>query len=424
MVRADVKKWFLILVLGLVVLARVAMPAQADGTVAPVLAVYYAWYTQGSWNAHTTPYLPVSLYNSSSSRVMQEQIREAQSAGIDAFEVDWIGPHDSAGVDRNLRKLLVLAAQDHFHITAYVDLNFLRTPQAVTDALMYLARYYSDPGWFHFHGKPFVAFYHVASFPLATWRDIFAKVDPSHAVFWMGEGVDYSYLQIFDGMHPFSIAWAAHPGRQLAKFAAWTRAYPGKAWMATVTPGNNDTLLRGAQGFIVRRDQGNYYLRTWRDALATKPDLINITSWNEWFEGTQIEPGQTYGNLYLKLTRQERDVYDAMMGVTPTGANGCRFVLGFHTLALALGSLAGYCLENEHFSPVSGNSLQQTSTGLFVWRKDDNWTAFTDGYRTWVNGGIHGICERLNTQRLPWEANPRGLPVVPGVCGLHAGTAS
>ena len=46
-----------------------------------------------------------------------------------------------------------------------------------------------------------------------------------------------------------------------------------------------------------------------------------------------------------------------------------------------------------------------------VWRKADNFTAFTDGYRTWVNGP-DGLQQRLNSQRFAWEANPDGLPVI------------
>ena len=37
-----------------------------------------------------------------------------------------------------------------------------------------------------------------------------------------------------------------------------------------------------------------------------------------------------------------------------------------------------------------------------VWRKLDNFTAFTDGYRTWVNGPF-GVQMRLNTEQFPWE---------------------
>jgi hypothetical protein len=80
----------------------------------------------------------------------------------------------------------------------------------------------------------------------------------------------------------------------------------------------------------------------------------------------------------------------------------CRFQLGFADLARLLGpERAGVCREDQRVNP-NGDGEQATSTGMLVWRKADNWTAFTDGYRTWLNGP-NGLEDRLNTQRLPWE---------------------
>ena len=89
----------------------------------------------------------------------------------------------------------------------------------------------------------------------------------------------------------------------------------------------------------------------------------------------------------------------------PRGANGCAFVLGFAQLRALVGAPAGDCTENEHFNPLNGNAEQATTGGMFVWRKADNWTAFTDGYRTWINGP-QGLQSRLNVQRFAWERDP------------------
>ena len=85
----------------------------------------------------------------------------------------------------------------------------------------------------------------------------------------------------------------------------------------------------------------------------------------------------------------------------------CKFVLGFATLKTLIKlsegqDKVGACLENERFDPVRGEALQQTTGGLLVWHKADNWTAFTDGYRTWVNGPS-GLQSRLNTEQFDWE---------------------
>ena len=78
-------------------------------------------------------------------------------------------------------------------------------------------------------------------------------------------------------------------------------------------------------------------------------------------------------------------------------------MLGFATLRDLIGhDIVGECLENEHHG-ANGDALQQTTGGLLVWRKADNWTAFTDGYRTWINGP-YGLEQRFNVELLPWEA--------------------
>ncbi|MDE2930160.1 MAG: RCC1 domain-containing protein [Chloroflexota bacterium] len=85
------------------------------------------------------------------------------------------------------------------------------------------------------------------------------------------------------------------------------------------------------------------------------------------------------------------------------GAN-CQFVLGFATLRDLIGhEVVGDCLENQRYA-ANGNSEQHTTGGLLVWRKADNLTSFTDGYRTWINGP-NGLVQRLNTERFVWEAD-------------------
>jgi hypothetical protein len=89
---------------------------------------------------------------------------------------------------------------------------------------------------------------------------------------------------------------------------------------------------------------------------------------------------------------------------TPTAeAADCRYVLGFQGLHDLVSDVVGGCLVNEHYS-ANGDALQETANGMMVWRKSDNFTAFTDGYRSWVNGP-NGVESRLNTERFAWEGD-------------------
>ncbi len=110
---------------------------------------------------------------------------------------------------------------------------------------------------------------------------------------------------------------------------------------------------------------------------------------------------------------------------TSVAAADCQFVLGFKTLRDLIGhDNVGECLENEHHN-ATGDSVQQTTGGLLVWRKADNWTAFTDGYRTWLNGP-NGLEQRLNTERFEWEADyaPGGGIATPTPTPTPAATAT
>jgi hypothetical protein len=94
-----------------------------------------------------------------------------------------------------------------------------------------------------------------------------------------------------------------------------------------------------------------------------------------------------------------------LAGVRPVAAQGgCTFQLGFRVIRDQIPVQVGQCTENERFNPVNGNTEQHATGGLLVWRKADNWTAFTDGYRTWVNGP-GGLQQRLNTERFAWEGS-------------------
>ena len=92
----------------------------------------------------------------------------------------------------------------------------------------------------------------------------------------------------------------------------------------SVGPGYIDTRIR-PWNHINTRDRGNgrYYDDSWRMSLAAGPDIVSITSFNEWHEGTQIEPAKPrstasfryadYGGLeedyYLRATRRWSDSF-------------------------------------------------------------------------------------------------------------------
>lgn len=107
-------------------------------------------------------------------------------------------------------------------------------------------------------------------------------------------------------------------------------------------------------------------------------------------------------------------VVTPVVGALPARADAsdCKFIGGFRQLHDLIPDIVGDCIENEQHNPTTGDALQRTTRGLLVWRKADNWTAFTDGVTTWVNGP-NGIQSRSNAERFPWEAASAPPPPPP-----------
>ncbi|HLG72664.1 MAG TPA: C39 family peptidase [Chloroflexota bacterium] len=102
----------------------------------------------------------------------------------------------------------------------------------------------------------------------------------------------------------------------------------------------------------------------------------------------------------------------ALPALAAAPAPGCQFVLGFAALHDADPADVGACTDNQAFA-ANGDSIQHTTRGMLAWRKADNWTAFTDGYQTWLNGP-NGLVRRFNDEWFEWEAYPaetHGIPV-------------
>jgi uncharacterized protein YraI len=64
-------------------------------------------------------------------------------------------------------------------------------------------------------------------------------------------------------------------------------------------PGYNDVKVRG--GFARDREGGNYFAQSWSAAIASNPSWIVINSFNEWPEGSYIEPSAAFGDMFLGL---------------------------------------------------------------------------------------------------------------------------
>jgi hypothetical protein len=305
------------LVIGLCVpllaMGRALPVAAADGPERLVLAFYYTWFDEKSWGADRVPDQPLAPYVSRDRATMARHIDQAKSAGIDAFVVSWYGPRvEGNQTESNLRAILDEAATRGFRVAVDVEVTspFLGGPNDVEQALRTLLDTHAQhPAYLRAGGKPVIFFWRQQRYDLGTWAAIRAAVDPNHRSLWVEEGVDVTPLSVFDGHHLYSVTW--NPPTDLAytaaKFARRVRDQAArlgapKVYVATVMPGYDDRKTGRGNAFSVSREDGAYYDRSWKAAIDSAPDWIIITSFNEWPEGTYIEPSQAYGSRYLEKT--------------------------------------------------------------------------------------------------------------------------
>ncbi len=287
---------------------------QASEPVKPVLAYYYGWWGSTSWRLNQLRDRPPELYESDSDATMQRQIRQAKAAGIDGFICTW---------RYNCARLLELAAQEGgFSVTFSVDPvadGTLNSFDAIVSNMAEMSRLANSAAYLRWNNKPVFVFWNDTILPggdgsQAAWQRLRNRVDPNREQFWLGGGVNFDLLDVFDALHFFDITWETSQGAAMRSYSRNLASYnqrvgANKPFVATVMPGYDDSRLRGNSHVIRERNNGNYYRAGWDTAMSYNAQAVIITSWNEWFEGSQIEPAESYGSLYLDITAAKVQEY-------------------------------------------------------------------------------------------------------------------
>jgi len=273
-------------------------PTPTDPPTPEVGIFYYAWYgtpaADGTWEhwgqGGNAP--PVAIgsnfypargpYSSGRETTVRAQMGEIAAMGVDTVIVSWWGP--GSVEERRLPSVVAQANAAGLHVALHVEPWAGRTPQGVVDALRGLTKLGIRDAYVYDSAASADEDWSRALAGLTGFR-VFANTSlPGKAQKGGFQGL-YTYdVLVYDGS---SFARMCQSARQLGLLCA-----------PSVGPGYDARRATGDPRTRERND-GRWYDHMWQAAVRAAPDLVTITSYNEWHEGTQIEPARVAKGPYL-----------------------------------------------------------------------------------------------------------------------------
>lgn len=264
----------------------------------------------------------IGVYDSKDQDVIDYHILSAKAVGIEGFIVDWYGPNhpvDTAFqvlIDRAEKldfKAALCAEEKTWFPDWYPAKDRAASVARATEHLSYgINTYGHRPGYWKHDGKPCIFLF--AGW--GNWGDKGRKILTTEEwgqVFESTQPTKWTVVrQGFDIDHKDRMAIMAWCGNE-----AYTKWYASTG-NKKLEDGTIPFFIAGASpGFDSRGTWGwgngpNFefnmglenYARYWDDILESKAAGVQLITWNDFAEGTVIEPTVEYGHLYLDYTEQ------------------------------------------------------------------------------------------------------------------------
>ena len=276
---------------GLLVLAPATASARPSGFEPTVRSAifYYAWYGTpkvdgrfGHWQQNgaqpprriASAFYPArGLYSSADALVVSAQMREIAATGIDQVVISWWG--QGSPEDVRFGPVAAAARAARLAVAAHIEPYGGRDPESVERDIAHLRA----------QGVKDFYVFAAADRPGGDWAAMNDRIAPPLRVFAQAGQVGVATAGRFDGVYTYDIVtWH---GAKFRRICSQARA-AGLICAPSVGPGFDARRAAGVRELKPRRD-GATYDAMWSAALRAEPDLLTITSYNEWLEGTQIE---------------------------------------------------------------------------------------------------------------------------------------
>jgi hypothetical protein len=214
-------------------------------------------------------------YSSADGLVVDAQMREIAAAGIGTVIASWWGR--GSAEDQHL-PLVIAAARAHgLSVAAHLEPYEGRSVASTEEDIGYL------------RALGVTDFYVWASvaLPDADWAELNGRLSGVRT-FANTNLVGRAAAGKFDGIYTYDVL--LFDGLLFPRLCGQARRL-GLLCAPSVGPGYDARRATGDPRVRARR-HGATYDSMWRGAVKARADLVTITSYNEWHEGTQIEPAR------------------------------------------------------------------------------------------------------------------------------------
>lgn len=315
-------------------------------------AHYYPWYGSGHVKSPFPDYSPsdplLGNYDSRNPDTINQHLKWALEYGINWLSISWHGP---PGYYNGLFNTTI---KDHILESPLMkEMNFsiLYESNAILEesetgipldsdtnkkkfqkSLSYLDQnYFGRDNYAKIDGRPIVFLYTARRFEGDIAGTINTTVQSiKHNPYFIADvhtpqiGVSggvfdfsaFDAVSIYSGMYfdwtldwQLSERWGEMPSnflemtlQQHAKWNILAESY-GLDLVPDIVPGFNKNEYPGADFPILTRNKERFreYASGVRKYLNTEPKVLLVTSFNEWYEDTQLEPGESYGTAFLEI---------------------------------------------------------------------------------------------------------------------------